>query len=537
MRRQCERTDRDSEAPAGPWTGAGRGRRGHVGAWPLVAGALLSAILATAPQRAEAREFRTGELQTDLDRIIAESKVGEGITLSITLRDPATDRVLASYEPDAAVIPASNMKLLTSGVALDVLRPGFAFETELAVLDPAPGAGGAVGPRVVVRGSGDPAFADPDLLDEMMISVGDLVAIWVSALFEAGSASPGEVVVDDRVFDRDYVHPSWPAGQLNRHYCAGVAGVNFHRNVISLFTEPTRVGAPPELETEPDAPWLDIQNRARTVSNKRQHTAWASRGAGGNDITLHGDVRFSSNPVEVTLHDVPTFFGELLAHRLRRAGGEPGPVRLAALDDDLAGGRTVHVVRTPLELVLERCNKNSVNLYAEALIKRLGHEVTGKPGDWPSGAAVLRMTILERLGAEFGSVLRVADGSGMSRENRVTTRLVAEWLDELAEDPELSEAFYRSLPIAGAEGTLERRFRDETPEAEVRAKSGYLSGVSALSGYVTDPETGRRLIFSVITNNKPRNVTLASVRRLEEAVVLLLDRELCEAVTAGVDAE
>ncbi len=460
-------------------------------------------------------------LQAELERLLEASRLHTRLDLSVRVIELDSGRELASHEPRRSLIPASNMKLLTSGTALAVLGPDFAFETTVRVV---PQAGGDRGDLVVIDGSGDPALADPDLLEEMGLSVEGLLNAWAEAIVaRAGTSGVAEVVVDDRVFDREFSHPTWPRRQLNRRYCAEVAGVNFHGNVLAVFTRPGSVGRPPVLSVQPETPWIEIENRAKTVGRGKQHTAWASRAYQTNEIAVHGDVRYGSLPIEVTLHDVPGQLALLVADRLGRRLGEAPAARVAEGTERLEGGEVVHTVRTRLATVLERCNEDSENLYAEALIKRIGHEVAGGPGTWSNGAAIMRMTLNERLGSHAGAAIVVADGSGMSRENRVTTELLAEWVRSLALDERLGAAFRESLPVAGEEGTLRKRFRGRELDRVVRAKTGYLSGVSAMTGIVPGPGGRGGAVFSIISNEKPNDVPLRDVRALEEAIVLMVD--------------
>lgn len=464
-----------------------------------------------------------GELDRPLEALIAESKLGDKVALSVTIVDAESGQTLADHEPTRPLIPASNMKLLTSAAALSVLGADFAFETELALQPDAD--------RLVVRGAGDPALADPDLLAVMGIGVEEFLSLLAEKVGAAAHRSGplAEIVADDRLFDRELVHPTWPDSQLNRRYCAEISGLNFQRNVIALYAEPGAVGRPPTITVEPVSPWIEVANHARSVGRDKQHTAWASRKRESNQIGFHGDVRSSELPVEVTIHDPALQFARLLADRVARAGAGSPAARVATPDENLSGGEPVYVIRTPISTVLERCNIDSQNLYAEALLKRIGHEVTGAPGSWANGAAVLRMELIERLGAWAGSEVVVADGSGMSRENRVTTRALARWLHEIGRDSEIGAAFIDSMAEAAEEGTLRKRFRKMRPEHQVRAKTGYLSGVSALSGYVIDGEgddPGRRVVFSIISNDKPNSIPLARVRELEEKIVLMIDQWL-----------
>ncbi|MEC9374462.1 MAG: D-alanyl-D-alanine carboxypeptidase/D-alanyl-D-alanine-endopeptidase [Planctomycetota bacterium] len=479
--------------------------------------ALVATLLVAAPVLA------AGSLEKAISGALADARLGSS-EVGYIVMDPATGEVLASQNEGRSFIPASNMKLLTSGAALLMLGPDFRFETTLEL----------AGDTLIIRGSGDPALADPTLLSRMHMSVDELLDAWVEQLKAAGAKRINEIVLDERVFDQQFVHPTWPADQLNRRYCAEVWGLNFHANVISVFASPARAeGASPYVRLEPDAPWMSLQNVARTVK-KGPNTLWVARPPLNNAMKLIGNVRWATEePVQVAIHDMPSEFGRMLATRIEKAGLGRAEVRRAGLDETLPAGHLISVVRTPMDVVLERCNTDSYNLYAEALIKRMGHELTGQPGSWSSGASVIRMLMQQRLGPREAASLVVSDGSGMSRENQVTPRLVAGWLGSLYSEESIREAYLKSLAEPAESGTLERRFAGRRPALPVRAKSGYLNGVSSLSGYVFDPITERSLVFSVLINEIPGNLPFNRVKNFQEQVVLLTDAHL-GALTGGL---
>lgn len=441
-----------------------------------------------------------GPLDDDLRDLMRHTDLA-GATVSILVLDPDTDRVLASHNPDTPLIPASNQKLLTSGAALITLGPTFAFRTEL-LLDDA---------NLIIRGSGDPGLGDPVLLERSQppMTVEDLLARLATTVAERAQGPIEQIIADDRIFDREFTHPSWPEKDLNRWYCAEVAGLGFHTNVVSLFPAPAPEGpgAAPRLAIQPEAPVVRIRNRARTV-NSGSNTAWVARPIPRNEFTLYGNIRRPAQaPIRASIHEPPTFTANLLWHALADAGLEQAPrpnVRLATNEDRVAGAELVAVVSTPLIEALRRCNTDSHNLYAEAMLKRIGHEVTSDAGSWANGAAVVRMLLAERLGADHASTVQIADGSGMSRENRVSVSTLAAWLEHIADDPALFEPFLASLATPG-QGTLTSRFRNADLENNIHAKSGYLTGVYALSGYAVDPVTSKRLIFSMIVNEGARS--------------------------------
>ncbi len=475
---------------------------------PALVGAFVSVLLATSA---------CGQTLTDkLEGVLGRAKLGK-TKLSLAAVDSATGRTLISRDPDAEMIPASNMKLITTGAASLILGPEFVFKTELVHQPEAH--------RLVLRGSGDPALGDPKLLSQMGIGVEELIQHWVDAAKQTGEQSFDEVVIDDRVFDREYRHPTWPVGQANRWYCAEVSGFTFYTNLLAVFPQPQAAGSPAVLKTEPGAPWIELRNKTRSI-RQGQQTIWAAW-TGKDEITCFGDVRYSTDPVELALNDSGEFIARLIGDRLVRAGLKVGKARLAGENESLSGGKVIQVMQTPISTVLNRCNMNSYNLYAECLFKRMGREVSGGSGSFKTGAAVVRMALVDKLGPEAGRTIQVADGSGMSRENRVTASMLCRWLNALAADSKAGPLFVQSLPRPG-EGTMENRFESKRFKNEVRAKSGYITGVCTLSGYVTDPASGRRVAFSILANDKPGSVSVSTIKAFHEDVVAIIDKWLTQ---------
>ncbi len=471
-----------------------------------------------------------GRIQT----ILSNAKLGDA-RIGISIVDLESGAQLASRGLDDAFIPASNMKLLTSATALSVLGGDFVFRTEL-LLD---------GRRLVVRGSGDPALADPAILEDMTppMTVSTLVSALAEAVAAAGVTRVDEIVIDDRVFDRQLVHPTWPADQLHEWYCAQVGGVNVHTNVLSFFPSPSPSGPgrAPVFTLEPEAPWIPVDVRARTVE-KRTNSVWLSRAQNDNSFTLFGEVGTPIRaPIDVAIHEPQLFFGRLLAQQLLQTrvgvGAMPATpsgertsrpdletafasVRLVRDMEEFGPLRAVASVTTHIADVLERCNSDSQNLYAECLLKRAGHQVAGESGSWANGAAVVRMKIAEKIGPRFAAATVIADGSGMSRDNQVSPRTMTQWLGAIREDRNIGPAFIASLATP-TKGNLVRRFRDVKLKNQLHAKSGSINNVRTLSGYLIDPQSGRAVAFSVLINDLKTDPTLAL--KLHEEVVKTAD--------------
>ncbi|MHC4800597.1 MAG: D-alanyl-D-alanine carboxypeptidase/D-alanyl-D-alanine endopeptidase [Planctomycetota bacterium] len=469
-------------------------------------------------------------LPAEVEIIIRRAELSNA-SIAVSVRDAETGAPLVSRNDGDMMIPASNMKLLTTGAALHVLGPEFDFRTRLL----------ADGDRLVIAGAGDPGFGDPKLLElieldgELGIGVGTFVDFWVNAAVNAGLDEISEVVVDDRIFDRQFVHPTWPGDQLNRRYCAEVSGFNFHGNVLHFYPQPGS-GTRPNLELfQPSVPWMLINNRATTRRGVHdRNDVWIARKRDSNILTFHGNVKYAyRTPVPVTIHDMPRFFARLLAERLRAAGLPVTRFRTADVSDPDLTGRTIGpVIRTPISNALTRCNTDSQNLYAEALLKRIGHALTNEPGSWFNGTAVVRHVVHERLSDPNLAVnLVMRDGSGLSRENRIAAATMTAWLSTFHDDERLGPMFIASLARAGQTGTLANRFESvDLHGTTVQAKSGYINHVSCLSGFVTTPE-GRRRSFSILVNGLHEPGSVGRAKKMQERILSAVAWDMTAAVT------
>jgi D-alanyl-D-alanine carboxypeptidase/D-alanyl-D-alanine-endopeptidase (penicillin-binding protein 4) len=506
---------------------------------PLVALVVLAAVGSSGSGGSSA----LADLTDDVRAAIRAAGLKDA-TISVSVRDADSSRSLVDVDASRSMIPASNMKVFTSGTAMHVLGPEFRFRTRLLLIRERAGSGENA--TLVVVGDGDPGFGDPELLASTTwtdrdgtlrsgMSEEQLLSLWTDAVKAAGVTSLREVIVDARVFAREPFHPAWPKDQLNQRSFAEVAGLNFQTNLLGFLPKPGSGPRPDLSDVRPRAPWVTIENKATADTGKKaKQSVWFSRAADSNRFTVHGNVKFASaEPIEVPLNDPPAFFAQLLAHRLRERGVKVGEARTAGANDPafvdpssgaMRGEPVGVVIETPLRMALERCNTNSQNLYAEALLKRSGRAVAGTPGSWSNGAEAVKRAVQERvkdgaIGGAPASTLVVSDGSGLSRQNRVSAALVTAWLDTFHRDPKLSSMFVDSLAVGGESGTLRNRFgKLDAGQVTVQCKTGFINGVSCLSGFVTTSD-GRRRSFSVLGNNLVQNGAVAKAKKLQEAIV------------------
>ncbi|MEM8784019.1 MAG: D-alanyl-D-alanine carboxypeptidase/D-alanyl-D-alanine-endopeptidase [Planctomycetota bacterium] len=426
--------------------------------------------------------------------------VDAGARVAVRVLDADTGRVLLET-PDAAdaFVPASNLKLVTSATALDRFGPEHALATTFRVID---------GKLEIVAG-GDPAFGDPGLLEDRGMTPMDEFDLLADALRQAGVTQlPGGVTVTDAVFDDQLVHPSWHPANLLHWYGAPVAGVSFNDNCVDFTFRPTTLGDPAELETLPPSGLFEILGDAMT-STEGEHAPQLGKLPGQNVYKVRGKVGRIDGPYSKPTDDPRRFLAATTAVALRDRGIDVGhrlEVSSQTLGDSPGSGFS-YVVETPLLDVLGRVNTNSQNMMSEAVAKLNGlayDTAAGAPdprGSWASGHHAAA-EFLRRIGVD-PETLRSADGSGLSRQNRLSAKLLTDLLLHMLVEHEHGEHFVGTMAISGVRGSVRRRMGNgdmAEMKGRVYAKTGTIRGVSALSGYVFH-DSGRVLVFSILHND------------------------------------
>ncbi len=444
-------------------------------------------------------------LAQDIDKIIRLGNL-DGTTFGIVITDLDGQRDLYTRHADTALTPASNMKLLTTAAALKMLGPKFVFKTKFSM----------VGKELVIQGDGDPAVGDPVLLNQINYDVDMFVDHITRALKKQKIGDIDSIVVDDRVFDDQHVHPNWPRRHLDRWYGAAVAGINFNDNCLDVFAAPAARGKKPSVSFQPKHAPVLIDNQAKSGSN---NALQISRRGNTNRILLRGTVRHQLvKPESVPIHDPSMYFGGTIQRSLKAAGVTVKGVRRAGREEIVKDGRPVFILETTLGTVLHRTNRDSMNNFAEALLKRIGHELTHKPGSWKNGAAAVRRFLITVLGTDTAQVI-IDDGSGLSPNNRVSPRAIIRLLAHMHGQKNLGGIFMASLAKpSDKRGTLAKRFRGVNLKTKLHAKTGYISGVLALSGYMRHHD--RTYAFSMIAN-KGR---IYNARKAMDKIIVKLDK-------------
>lgn len=449
-------------------------------------------------------------LRVDLDDILADPRL-DGAHAGVVVRDPATDEVLYSRQATARATPASNAKLLTAAAALEALGPDHRFRTE--VVTDAPQVGPVLLGDLHLRGTGDPTVlaADYDRLAEQVAAAGIRVV-------------QGGLRTDDTWFDDVPLGTGWAWDDEPYYYSAPVSALtvapntDFDAGTAIVRVRPTAEGLPAELELDPATGVVELDNRTTTSAAGGEPDVVVEREHGGSRVVVRGTVPADAEPLEefTTVPDPSAYAADVFARALAAHG-----VHVREVGEGTApeGARVVAARESmPLRELLVPFLKLSNNGHAEVLVKAMGRDVRGE-GSWPAGVAVLTEQ-LRALGLS-PEALELVDGSGLSRMDGVTPEQLTVLLDNARQRPWFP-AFSDALPVAGVAdrmvgGTLRNRMAGTAAEGNVRAKTGSLTGVTSLSGYVTAAD-GRELVFSVVLND----FTSDSPRDLEDAIAIRL---------------
>ena len=488
-------------------------------------GFLLVSLMLGAPA-AHAADPSPGRLKKAIEAVVAQPGL-EAAFWGVEVRSLATGRTLYALNPGKAFRPASTLKLVTTAAALDAFGPDARPRTTLQTAGRQDGLGRILG-DVFLVGGGDPNLS-------ARFSPGRPTAAFeamAEALLAAGVRRiEGRLVGHEGAFVGDRRGSSWTWEDLAWGYGTEISALSFADNLVEALLLPgERVGDPALLTLVPDAGCLNVVSSVTTKEAPRAGAGQAAvkdsdaakevvllREPGSNDVRLTGRLPIGGQwKARLAVADpascaAAVFASVLEARGIRVVGG------VATSSVPLPGGARVLAAYdgVPMAQVIRVVNKDSQNLHAEMLFRLLGSRLKGE-GSVEQGRVAVA-DAMKRLGvADTGWAL--ADGSGLARTDLLTPHGLVDLLAAMDRHP-YAAAFLDSLPVAGVDGTLEKRMRGTPAEKRMLAKTGTLQLANAVAGYVTTTR-GERLAFAVFVNNHAARgrEAVAAIDRLAAAL-------------------
>ena len=443
----------------------------------------LVSVASTLRSRATA-EDGSAELIKRIDGIINQSSQKK-VRYSVHIVKADSSKTVYSHNAREATVPASNMKIIITAAALKYLGPNYEFKTEA----------GLCGDTLVIIGGGDPLLGDKVTDAKYLREVGWIFKDITAALKRNDITAIKDIIVDSSIFDDERVHQNWPKKDLNRWYACEVSGLNFNRNCIDITVK--TIGGKTAVFIEPETSYVKVVNEVAAVSKGRSAVG-AYRNQEINKIIVKGKCKKQVGPFAVAIERPAAFFGYLLAENLAKAGiNTEGQLLEKSVGED-CNFKRIAEYSTPIADCLARCNKNSLQLAAEALFKTIAARAAadGKNGSWTGGRELIHRYLLE-LGIERKEFY-IDDGSGLSRQNKLSANAVTKVLLDVYKGKNW-ELYKNSLAIGGIDGTISKYFKEEKYKGKVFGKTGYIGGVKSFSGICSGK--GGDYIFSILANN------------------------------------
>ena len=420
-------------------------------------------------------------------------------SVSFCVADAITNKLIINYNPEQSLKPASTMKLITTAVAIELLGPQFTFNTSLGYSGSLNKRTGKLNGNIIIKGGGDPSLGSEYFSDHYK----DFLARWVNEIKKAGIKSiEGKIITDDSYHDYQPIPAAWLWEDAGNYYGAGVYGLSVFDNTCKIHFKTSSDSAEIFITgVSPNEYRYTFSNLLIASGNKDNGYIFAAPYSTEGWMAGTIPINRKDFVLKGSISDPPLLIARMLSDRLESSdisvSGEPTTVRIENKNISEKINHITKIASPPLSEIIKILNHESVNLYAEHLIKQLGKEFTSN-GSTISGSDVIKK-FLEDAGILTNGIF-IEDGSGLSPHNAITANSLVRLLIYMKNQGEYFSDYYSSLPRAGIEGTLKYYFKDPVFKSRLVAKSGSLTRVRSYAGYFTT-SSGKEMIFSIIVNN------------------------------------
>ncbi|WP_310589006.1 D-alanyl-D-alanine carboxypeptidase/D-alanyl-D-alanine endopeptidase [Fibrella forsythiae] len=458
--------------------------------------------------------------------------------VALSVRRVNDGRVIFGQNDFTSLSTASTLKLVSTATALATLGSTYSYTTTLEY-------DGVIKDSILqgnlyLRGTGDPSlgsgrFAGYPAWAALLKDISGRVR-------QAGIRRIDGAVIGDASFYNDQPIPdSWPFSDLGNYYGAGLFGLNFNENLYRVYFKsgPTLAAPAPVLRTDPYMPLLTFNNRVTTGPSNSGDEVNIYGAPFQNVATLDGTIPANSPEFAVkgAMPDPAYFTAYAITEQLRRdsvrvagpatsyrPGTIPSGVIVSGVGNDALGSKPLprtevaRYVSPPLSDLVRETNFQSINLYAEALMRSAARQIRQVPANWPESISAVT-GFWKSKGVDL-SGFRPRDGSGLSTTGALTTNNLTAILTAMTREGAYP-AFYASIPVVGQTGTVRGLAKNTKAAGNVRAKSGTIEGVRAYAGYFTASD-GTLMAFSLMINKYAEGKYAALTPQIERLFVLLV---------------
>jgi len=420
-------------------------------------------------------------------------------SVSLCVANAKTGDIIIDYNSGISLTPASVMKVITSAAALELLGPEYTFKTTVGYTGSLNKRSGKLRGNIIILGGGDPALGSNYFSDHYR----DFVDNWITEIAKLGIRSiKGRVITDDSYYDYLPVPAKWLWEDEGNYYGAGAYGLSVFDNTYEIhFKTLSDSSAPVIKEIIPDECHFELSNFLISSGTTAEGYVFAAPYSKNGWLAGKIPVNQDDFVLKASITDPPLLLARILNDKLKargiRTSGNPTTIRL---ESKYKADKAVSITETispPLSDIIEVLNHESVNLFAEHLIKELGKKFRNI-GSTASGADVI-IEFLKNSGIDTNGMF-IEDGSGLSPLNAINTRELVNLLVYMKNRGKYFTEYYSSFPDAGKDGTLKNYFKDPLFDSRLKAKSGSMTRVRSFAGFFTTI-SGKKMVFCIIINN------------------------------------
>lgn len=447
-------------------------------------------------------QLNVQKLNTEIEKLKTDDALKHA-TWSICVIPQKKDTVICEYNSAISLVPASTLKIVTTGAALALLGKDFRFETKLQYDGSFDTLTGIIKGNLYITGGGDPTLESVYFKDEKdTLSTTDR---WANFLKLKGIKKiEGAVIGDASIFDDNLLPAQWTWGDIGNYYGAGACGLSYHDNKYKVYLKSGATGsATTVIKTEPAITDLKLVNSVTSGGSDDNAFIYGAPYSYYRKIQGTIPANRANYDIEGAMPDPALFCAQSLENSLKAIGiaitAKATTVRTlkeTEMYTQLPKKTLLTNYSPSLSDIVYWTNLKSNNLYAEHLLKYIAYTEKGI-GRESEGTEIIT-AFWKKKGVDVGGFF-MNDGCGLSRSNVITTKTEAQILRVMSKDKNF-KAFYESLPIAGKSGSLGNLCEGTFAENNLCAKSGYITRARGYAGYVKNKK-GEMLCFSVLANN------------------------------------